>query len=81
LDATVRAAGIERGQIDIVCCTGGTAKLPRIANSLRERFGADRVRDFKSFHSVVEGLALHGRTILRGEAPRETPRAAAPPVT
>ena len=32
------------------------------------RFGDDRVQDWKSFHSVVEGLAVHARQIARGEA-------------
>jgi hypothetical chaperone protein len=81
LDETVRSAGIGRDggdpktpgpagfdAVDLVCCTGGTAKVPSIARALHERFGAEKVRDFKSFHSVVEGLALHARALARGEA-------------
>jgi hypothetical chaperone protein len=67
LDDTVRAAGVTPRQVELVCCTGGTAKVPRIAAAIRERFGAERVRDWKSFHSVVEGLAMHARALARGE--------------
>lgn len=65
LDETLRAAGVSHQAVDLVCCTGGTAKVPRIAEALRQRFGAGRVRDFKSFHSVVEGLALHAQARAR----------------
>jgi hypothetical chaperone protein len=65
LDETLRTAGVAHDAVDLVCCTGGTAKVPRIAAALRERFGAGRVRDFKSFHSVVEGLALHAQARAR----------------
>ena len=67
LDDTLAAAGVAPGSVDLVCCTGGTAKVPRIAAEMRRRFGEGRVRDFKSFTSVVEGLALHARSLARGE--------------
>jgi hypothetical chaperone protein len=67
LDETVHAAGIAPRDIDLVCCTGGTAKVRSIATGMRERFGEDRVQDWKSFHSVVEGLAVHARSVARGE--------------
>jgi hypothetical chaperone protein len=67
LDDTVRAAGVAPGDVDLVCCTGGTAKVRRIAAQMRARFGERRVRDWKSFHSVVEGLAVHAQAVARGE--------------
>lgn len=67
LDDTLAAAGVEPGDVELVCCTGGTAKVPRIAAEMRRRFGDDRVRDYKSFTSVVEGLAVHARSLARGE--------------
>jgi hypothetical chaperone protein len=63
LDETVAAAGIDPEDVELVCCTGGTAKVPRIAAEMRRRFGEQRVRDFKSFTSVVEGLAVHARAL------------------
>jgi hypothetical chaperone protein len=68
LDATVAAAGITAREVDLVCCTGGTAKVRRIAEAMRARFGQERVQDWKSFHSVVEGLAVHARSLARGES-------------
>jgi hypothetical chaperone protein len=67
LDETLAAAGVAAASVDLVCCTGGTAKVPRIAAEMRRRFGDARVRDFKSFTSVVEGLAVHARSLVRGE--------------
>ena len=63
LDETVSAAGIAPSEVDLVCCTGGTARVRRLATEIRARFGEDKVRDWKSFHSVVEGLALHARAL------------------
>jgi hypothetical chaperone protein len=67
LDETLAAAGIGADDVELVCCTGGTAKVPRLAAEIRRRFGDARVRDFKSFTSVVEGLAVHARALVRGE--------------
>jgi hypothetical chaperone protein len=67
LDETVAASGISAKDVDLVCCTGGTAKVPKIARAISERFGSDRVQDFKSFHSVVEGLARHAKDLSRGK--------------
>ncbi|HYG70508.1 MAG TPA: Hsp70 family protein, partial [Anaeromyxobacteraceae bacterium] len=61
LDETVRAAGVRPEEIGVVCCTGGTAKVPRIAAEIRRRLPAARMEQFKGFHSVVEGLAREAR--------------------
>lgn len=57
LDGTVRASGVEPAAIGVVCCTGGTARVPRLAAEIRRRFPSARLEQFKGFHSVVEGLA------------------------
>ncbi len=57
LDETLKLAGLIPSQVDIVCCTGGTAKVPAIRNALIERFGSGKVLQHNFFHSVVEGLA------------------------
>jgi len=64
LDEVVRLAGLEPRDIDVVCATGGTAKIPRIAAALRERFGAERLQEFQHFHSVVHGLAEEARAAV-----------------
>ncbi|ABS25772.1 Hsp70 family protein [Anaeromyxobacter sp. Fw109-5] len=70
LDETVRAAGVEPGDIGVVCCTGGTAKVPRIAAEIRRRLRAARMEQFKGFHSVVEGLAREAREVARAAQAR-----------
>lgn len=66
LDRTVSDAGLSFDDVDAVCCTGGTAKVPRIARAIEERFGRQKVRQLKSFHSVVQGLAERARQIAAG---------------
>jgi hypothetical chaperone protein len=68
LEETVRAAGVGFGHIGVVCCTGGTAKVPRIAAEIRRRLPAARMEQFKGFHSVVEGLAQEAQVVARREA-------------
>jgi hypothetical chaperone protein len=63
LDDTVRAAGVRFEEIGVVCCTGGTAKVPRIAAEIERRLPSARMEQFKGFHSVVEGLAREARAI------------------
>ncbi len=57
LDETLKKAGLTPAQVDIVCCTGGTARVPVIQTELISRFGASKVIQHNYFHSVVEGLA------------------------
>lgn len=63
LDRTVEAAGLAPSDIDVVCCTGGTAKVPILARALGERFGPAKVRQLTAFHSVVQGLAERARQL------------------
>ncbi len=68
LDRTVQDAGLSFADVDAVCCTGGTAKVPRIARAIEARFGREKVRQLRSFHSVVQGLAEQARQIAAGGA-------------
>ena len=61
LDATLARAGIAAAEIDIVCCTGGTARVPTLAAALEQRFGPEKLTRFQAFHSVIRGLAEHAR--------------------
>lgn len=66
LDETVAASGLRHDQIDLVCCTGGTARVPAIHEGMARRFGADRLQQHQFFHSVVKGLALRASEVARG---------------
>ncbi|MFO0664055.1 MAG: Hsp70 family protein [Polyangiaceae bacterium] len=68
LDATVAASGIAPSDVDLVCSTGGTARVPKLAQEIRRRFPKAEVRSFKGFHSVVLGLAQQARSVARGDA-------------
>ncbi|HEX7478427.1 MAG TPA: Hsp70 family protein [Polyangiales bacterium] len=63
LDATLERAGVTPAEVDIVCSTGGTAKLPMVEQALASRFGRDKLTQFKHFHSVIHGLAEHARSL------------------
>jgi hypothetical chaperone protein len=64
LDATLARAGLRADQVDVVCCTGGTARLPAVERALAERFGADKLSQFQHFHSVILGLGEHARALV-----------------
>lgn len=64
LDATLQRAGISAEQVDVVCCTGGTARLPAVERALAQRFGQDKLSQFENFHSVIRGLSAHAQATL-----------------
>jgi len=57
LDETIAQAGVKNSDIDIVCCTGGTAKIRGLNEELAKRFGQEKLQEHKRFHSVINGLA------------------------
>jgi hypothetical chaperone protein len=61
LDETLRLGGLSAEDVDRVCLTGGTAKLPAIAERLESRFGREKLYELSSFHSVIRGLAERAR--------------------
>jgi hypothetical chaperone protein len=63
LDETLRRAQIRADGVDIVCMTGGTAKVPAIKRELTRRFGEVKMREHRNFHSVVFGLAERAKEL------------------
>jgi hypothetical chaperone protein len=57
LDSTIHNAGLVFEDIDIVCCTGGTAQIQSLRLELAARFGEQKLQQHRHFHSVVSGLA------------------------
>ncbi len=57
LDKTLADSGLAYSQIDIVCCTGGTARIPALHEGLAQRLGAEKLEHHLPFHAVVNGLA------------------------
>lgn len=67
LDATLDRANVGAEAVDLVCLTGGTARVPLVEGALRARFGAERLHSLSGLHAVVEGLARHARWTLSKE--------------
>jgi hypothetical chaperone protein len=63
LDRTVEASGLGAAGIDLVCCTGGTARVTALAAGIQSRFGAEKLVRLRSLHSVIQGLGQRGRTL------------------
>ena len=66
LDDTLLRAGVEPGEIELVCLTGGTARVPRISQALGTRFASERLLPLRSLHAVSEGLGHHARLSMLG---------------
>ncbi len=61
VDRSLTSAQLTAADIDLVCLTGGTAKVPFIKNELELRFGKDKLQTQTDasqghFHSVLSGL-------------------------
>lgn len=56
LDSCLESAQIKPSDVDLVCLTGGTAKVPFIQDELQRRFGKERLQTQSHFHSVLSGL-------------------------
>ena len=61
LDETLVRAAVAPAQIDLVCCTGGTARVAAIADGILDRFGVDKIVRLRSLHSVISGLAAKAK--------------------
>ncbi|MEW6057723.1 MAG: Hsp70 family protein [Bdellovibrionota bacterium] len=64
LDETVKSSGLSYSQIDLVCCTGGTAKIPVLRKALEARFGVEKLQQYDNFHSIVQGLSARAHQLF-----------------
>jgi hypothetical chaperone protein len=65
VDEALALAGISPGEIDSVCCTGGTSQVPLIHEGLVQRFGKEKLWGHENFHSVVKGLSQRANELQR----------------
>lgn len=56
LDECMKQAGVDSKGVDLVCLTGGSAKVPLIRHELQKRFGPEKLQTSAHFHSVLSGL-------------------------
>ncbi len=64
LDETLKNSGLKASEIDVICCTGGTARVPLIQQELIQRFGKEKVTEYNRFHSIVKGLAERAKELV-----------------
>jgi hypothetical chaperone protein len=62
LDRTLTQSGLGAAGIDLVCCTGGTARVAALAAGIQSRFGAEKLVRLRSLHSVIQGLGERARS-------------------
>ncbi len=68
LDQCLSSAQLSAAQVDLVCLTGGTAKVPLIQEEFKKRFGASRLQTQSHFHSVLSGLTEAAGFIATGNS-------------
>jgi hypothetical chaperone protein len=65
LDETLALGQTRHDAVDIVCLTGGTSRMPRIEQQVRERLPRAALRRLRSFHSVVQGLGRRAQELVQ----------------
>jgi hypothetical chaperone protein len=65
MNHTLELASLAPREVDILCLTGGTSRVPLIVETLSAALPNAKLRRLKSFHSVVTGLARHALTCDR----------------
>jgi hypothetical chaperone protein len=64
LDATLERAAADASDVELVCLTGGTARVPFLRAALAARFGERRLHSLRGLHAVAEGLSRHAQRLL-----------------
>ena len=67
LDRCLTVAGLKEDQVELVCLTGGTAKVPFIQKEFERRFGRQRLQTQSHFHSVLSGLTEAAGFLINGQ--------------
>lgn len=67
LDQCLKDANVTVDQVDLVCLTGGTAKVPFIQKEFEKRFGPQRLQTQSHFHSVLSGLTEAAGFVANGQ--------------
>jgi hypothetical chaperone protein len=62
LDRTLQASGLGASGVDLVCCTGGTARVAALSAGILSRFGAEKLVRLRSLHSVIQGLGQRAKS-------------------
>lgn len=60
-----KQSGLEISDVHQVCLTGGTSQLPSIRLGLANIFGNDKLIEYNIYQSVVNGLALYAKGLMK----------------
>lgn len=63
LDRTIEASGMGASELDLVCCTGGTARVAGLKTGIAERFQPAQIVRLRGLHSVIQGLGERARAL------------------
>lgn len=63
IDATMKQAGVQAADVDVVIRTGGTSGTPMFVRYLESVFGTTKIEKRKLFASVCEGLAMRAQQL------------------
>jgi len=64
MDETMKKAQLKFSDVDLVCTTGGTARVFALREALKSRFGEEKIQQHNNFHSIVYGLSKVAQTLL-----------------
>lgn len=65
VEGVLDRAQVSPAEVDVLCCTGGTAKVHLIASRLRALFPNAELHSLSSFRAVVDGLARRAQLELQ----------------
>jgi hypothetical chaperone protein len=68
VESVLERAQVPASEVDVLCCTGGTAKVHLIAERLRALFPNAELHSLSSFRAVVDGLARRAQQQLQSKS-------------
>jgi hypothetical chaperone protein len=67
LNRCLDSGGLKAEDVDLVCLTGGSAKVPLIRDEFEKLFGAQKLQTRAHFHSVLSGLIESAGFLAAGQ--------------
>lgn len=64
IEEVMRQAQVQAKDIELVCLTGGTAQMKSIRQAFSNLFGEEKIKQFRFFHSIINGLAERAKEIV-----------------
>ncbi len=65
IEDVMKQARVSPHDIELVCLTGGTAQMKSIRQAFSRLFGEEKIKQFRFFHSIINGLAERAKEIAK----------------